>query len=150
GAFAVALLWDRQEALPPIATQPPKLPPPKEAAPPTIRPAPKALLAKTDGQAAEQPPAGWKEYRSPAGRFAVWFPGVPKEGKRVNKLGGAEIESHEAKLLDRETKLIYNVTYCDFPPLAFRGDEQTRLDVIRDGTLKNVPGELLRETPVRL
>src|SRR5262249_53862375 len=113
---------------------------------PDERPAPRPPVPPDPApRKPDEPPAGWKVYRSEPGRLRVWLPGIPREKTSTVRSEKGEREMHEAVLSDTETGLFYSVVYADFAGVKF-AEVQKRLNDARDGALHNVRGELIKET----
>lgn len=69
-------------------------------------------LAATQGQ------ADWKDFVSPAGRFAVLMPGIPDEKEDVIATELGPLTDHAFTLKDQQhpRRYVYTLSYTDYPP----------------------------------
>jgi len=75
---------------------------------------------------AEQSPASWKEFNSKAGRFAIEFPGIPKES--AQPVGEFTLKIHQLR-----TSFEYSVMYADYPEWVSDKDPALARKVLDNG-----------------
>jgi hypothetical protein len=85
-------------------------------------------------KAVERDPASWKEFSSQDGRFAVKFPGTPKED--TQSVGEFRLKIHRLT-----TFAEYSVMYADYPEWANDNDPRVAGSILDDG-LKGAVAEV--------
>ena len=85
-------------------------------------------------KAAERDPKSWKEFSSSEGRFAVKFPGTPKED--TQSVGEFSLKIHHLT-----TFAEYSVMYADYPEWANDNDPRVAGSILDNG-LKGAMAEV--------
>ena len=93
--------------------------------------------------------AGWREFRSVEGRFAIQLPGVPSEQSQNIITEFGPIEAH-VFLVDR-AEVGYLVSYADYPTdLVTSSGAQVVLGGISIGVIADTGGNLVSQTDINI
>ena len=110
-----------------------------------------ALGQASSGQAAtaaERDPNNWKQFSSAEGRFAILFPGMPKESAEAVETPGGPVPIHKITL---RTFAEYGVIYADYPMQINDPAMANRiLDNGAKGAVAEVGAQLLSMTEISL
>src|SRR5262249_43977368 len=120
-----------------------------DRAPAAARVEPRLEKKEVPPLAPEPLPPGWKEYHFPVGKAVVWFPGVPKESKKMFQTKSVEIENHLANLTDAESGLHFTISCWETPTIPVKPLAR-RLDIARDLALWNIQGKVAHEKELHL
>jgi hypothetical protein len=93
--------------------------------------------------------APWQKFNSPEGKFSVLMPSRPK--LQVNDVEGAAGKSTHYNYTSVKNIGLFAVMYFDHPvELKDAAQRESRLDVIRDGVVASLGGEMISEKKIKL
>src|SRR5215470_15018256 len=107
------------------------------------------LLVVSAAAVADEP--SWKSFESKEGRFAVEFPGVPRQRSNTRPTARFGTLEQHMFLLEVPNTGVFTVSYMDYPRGAmdkYKPDQL--LDDARDNALKIAKGKLISETKVTM
>ncbi|HXH28119.1 MAG TPA: hypothetical protein VNL37_03675 [Candidatus Polarisedimenticolia bacterium] len=92
--------------------------------------------------------AGWNEFVSREGRFAIRMPGAPVRHSQTVDSDAGPIDMHMFSA--EEGGMVYFVAYSDYPAGQIdAASARLFLDGARDGAIRNIKGTLLAETAIK-
>jgi hypothetical protein len=98
--------------------------------------------------AAGEPPTRWHDYTSKEGRFAVSFPGPPKEERHTVKTPAGPLTTTTV-IARLNRAAVCTVAYHDVSDAAVKASTaDQRLNLLRDGAVQSLQGKLLSEKKV--
>lgn len=123
-------------------------PPPQPQPPPPV-PAPSKPVKRVAALATpEADPQSWKLFSSAEGRFAVEFPGAPREDTQLVAVTGGQLRVHIHQL---QTFAEYSVIYSDYPTATSSAEAAGRvLDALVRNAGRAVDATLLSSTEISI
>jgi hypothetical protein len=96
-------------------------------------------LGQTHAPSGAQPPAGWINYSSTAGRFSVHLPGQPKAQEQPVDTAAGKLTNHV--LMVQKGSAAFAISYADYPQDV--ANPQEVLDNVRQGAINGIKGTLI-------
>ena len=98
----------------------------------------KGQAATSSAASVQQPPAGWINYSSTAGRFSILMPAQPQVQEKPMDTPAGKLINYV--FLALKGNAAYGISYVDYPSTIT--DPQAVLNSVRDGAISGVKGTL--------